>query len=191
MFISRLTGVVFDPPWNVPSDIAEAEILPKAAKDPGYLARNDFVWTGGRLQQLPGPKNSLGDIKFDLPSPFGVYLHDTPARSLFARPVRDLSHGCMRLEKPQALAEALLTPQGWTVEAITQAMAAGHTQATALHKPLPLYVLYWTVVAQPGGQPLFRTDIYGWDRKLTEALAGAAADPLAVLASSGCAVEAG
>jgi murein L,D-transpeptidase YcbB/YkuD len=173
MFVSRLTSVVFDPPWNVPSDIAKAEILPKAAKDPGYLARNDFVWVDDRLQQLPGPKNALGDIKFDLPSPFGVYLHDTPARSLFARSSRALSHGCMRLEKPQALAEALLTHQGWTPQAIAEAVAAGHTQVTPLRQSLPLYVLYWTVVVQPDGEPQFRPDIYGWDRKLSEALAGA------------------
>ncbi len=176
MFVSHLTAVVFDPPWNVPRDIAKAEILPKASKDPGYLVRNNFVWADGRLQQLPGPKNALGDIKFDLPSPFGVYLHDTPARSLFARPARALSHGCMRLEKPQALAEALLTPQGWTPQAIALAVAAGHTRTTMLQRTLPLYVVYWTVIVQSDGETQFRPDIYGWDRKLTQALASAPAE---------------
>lgn len=194
MFISQLTSVVFDPPWNVPSDIAQKEILPKARKDPGYLARNRFVFVDGHLQQLPGPKNALGDIKFDLPSPFGVYLHDTSARSLFGRQARALSHGCMRLEKPQALAEALLAPQGWTAQAVADAVGAGHTQATPLKRTLPLYVLYWTVTAQPGGPPLFRQDIYGWDQKLTEALAAAAAPPplaLAAAPETGCAVVTG
>lgn len=175
MFASHLTSVVFDPPWNVPTDIAQHEILPKAAKDPGYLAREDFIWTGGRLQQRAGPKSSLGLIKFDLPSPFGVYLHDTPAKSLFARRARALSHGCMRLEKPQALATALLAPQGWSPELVSAAMAAGQTQAVPLKRTLPLYVVYWTVAVGADNAPLFRPDVYGWDRKLTNALFGAEA----------------
>jgi murein L,D-transpeptidase YcbB/YkuD len=170
MFASRLTGVVFDPPWNVPDSIASAEILPKAAKDPGYLARNGFTRVDGRLQQRPGPKNSLGLIKFDLPSPFGVYLHDTPAKALFARPVRTLSHGCMRLEKPAALAEILLAPQGWTAESIATAMAAGRTQAVPLKTTTPLFVVYRTVSVDPHGEIVFRPDPYGWDRRLASAL---------------------
>jgi len=177
MFISALTSVVFDPPWNVPSTIAEEEILPKAARDPGYLARNDFVMIDGRVQQLPGPKNALGAVKFDLPSPFGVYLHDTPAKSLFARSQRALSHGCMRLEKPQALAEALLAPQGWTGEAVSAALAAGHTQATPLRRPTPLEVVYWTATVSPEGRVQFRPDVYGWDRELLAALANVTAIP--------------
>lgn len=175
MFISALTSVVFDPPWNVPQDIAAEEILPKAARDPGYLSRNDFVLIDGRVQQRPGPKNALGSVKFDLASPFGVYLHDTPAKALFAQSRRTLSHGCMRLEKPQALAEALLGAQGWTSAAVSQAMAAGHTQATPLHIPVPLYVLYWTADVSPAGHVRFRPDVYGWDRELLNALAHVAA----------------
>lgn len=170
MFASALTGVVFDPPWNVPADIAAQEILPKAARDPDYLARNDYVLTDGRVQQRPGPKNALGAIKFDLTSPFGVYLHDTPAKALFARSQRTLSHGCMRLEKPQALAEALLGTQGWSPDAVAQAMAAGRTQAIALRAPLPLYVLYWTAEAPLDGRVRFRPDVYGWDKALLDAL---------------------
>jgi murein L,D-transpeptidase YcbB/YkuD len=173
MFASRLTAVVFDPPWNVPDSIAAAEIWPKAARDPGYLARNDFVVVDGRLQQRPGPKSALGLIKFDLPSPFGVYLHDTPAKSLFARRLRALSHGCMRLEKPQALAAALLAAQGWTDERVTAAMAAGRTQAVALQTQTPLYVVYRTAGLDTHGEIVFRADPYGWDRRLDDALHGA------------------
>jgi murein L,D-transpeptidase YcbB/YkuD len=114
-------------------------------------------------------------IKFDLPSPFGVYLHDTPAKTLFARSPRAFSHGCMRLEKPQALAETLLAPQGWTSEAVAAAIATGATQSVALRRPLPLYVLYFTVTATADGAVQFRPDVYGWDRKLSAALAGAPA----------------
>ncbi|MGZ6015030.1 MAG: L,D-transpeptidase family protein, partial [Phenylobacterium sp.] len=183
IFASRLTAVVFAPPWNVPKDIADEEILPKAARDPGYLARNDFDLVDGRVVQRPGPKNALGNVKFDLPSPFGVYLHDTPARTLFARRTRTLSHGCMRLEKPQALAEHLLTPQGWTPDAVAAAMAAGQTQAVSLKQPLPLFVVYWTVTTEPGGRGHFRPDPYGWDRALTEALARASETRIASAAT--------
>lgn len=164
---------MFNPPWNVPAEIASKEILPKEARDPGYLARNDFVQIDGRLQQLPGPKNALGVVKFDLPSPFGVYLHDTPAKALFDRSRRALSHGCMRLEKPQALAEALLGPQGWSSDSVVQAVAAGRTQTTALRTPLPLYVVYWTADLSPEGRVRFRPDVYGWDKELLAALAKA------------------
>ena len=171
MFGSRLEAVVFNPPWNVPASIASAELLPKEAKNPGYLAANDFVYVDGHLQQKAGPKSALGQYKFDLPSPFGVYLHDTPSKSAFGRRMRALSHGCMRLEKPRELAELLLAPQGWTAAAVAAAVATGKTQAVALKTPRPLYVMYWTAVADASGQVTFQPDVYGWDRPLQDALA--------------------
>jgi murein L,D-transpeptidase YcbB/YkuD len=193
MFASALEAVVFNPPWNVPRSIAEAEILPKAAKDPGYLARNAYVWVDGHLQQRPGPKSALGLVKFDLQNPFGVYLHDTPSRAAFQRRNRALSHGCMRLEMPQELAQRLLATQGWTPEAIDRAIDAKATLRTPLKTRTPLYVTYWTAVAGPAGQVDFRPDVYGWDRKLTSALA-AAEPPLTGRAGSppagdGCTVS--
>jgi murein L,D-transpeptidase YcbB/YkuD len=171
MFASALDAVVFNPPWNVPTSIAEAELLPKEAKDPGYLKRNDFIWTDGHLQQLPGPKSALGLLKFDLPSPFGVYLHDTPSRGAFQRPMRALSHGCMRLEKPQDLAERLLGAQGWTDDSIDRAIEAAQTLRVGLKVRTPLFVVYRTAVANAAGEVDFRPDVYGWDRKLDTALA--------------------
>jgi murein L,D-transpeptidase YcbB/YkuD len=170
-FASHLDSVVFNPPWNVPASIAQKEILPKAAKDPGYLAREDFVWVEGRLQQRAGPKSALGKVKFDLPSDFGVYLHDTPARSGFARRVRALSHGCMRLEKPRELAAALLAPQGWTPERVDSAIDGGKTATFRIAAKTPLFVLYWTAVADADGRVDFRPDVYGWDQELADALA--------------------
>jgi murein L,D-transpeptidase YcbB/YkuD len=184
-FASKLDSVVLNPPWNVPASIAEAEILPKAAKDPDYLARNDYVMVDGHLQQKPGPKDALGQIKFDLASPFGVYLHDTPSKAAFSRQVRTLSHGCMRLEKPRDLANILLGAQGWTPEAVNAAIATGKTQATSLKTRLPLYVLYWTAVVDEKGVVEFRPDVYGWDAKLVEALGGLQA----VLADAGPATD--
>lgn len=171
MFASRLEAVVVNPPWNVPSSIATAEILPKAARDKGYLARNGFRFVDGRLQQRPGPGNSLGRLKFDLPSPFGVYLHDTPGKSAFARRVRALSHGCMRLEKPRELAVALLGPQGWTLPQIDAAIAQMTTRRIGLDKPVPLFVVHRTAFVDADGLHL-RPDVYGWDAALTRALAG-------------------
>ncbi len=174
MFASRLESVIFNPPWNVPASIAAKELLPHERRDPGYLARNDFVFVNGALRQRPGPLNALGRLKFDFPSPFGVYLHDTPARAAFALTDRWRSHGCVRLERPLELAAALLGPQGWTGERIDAAIEAGDTSRAAIATPIPLYVLYWTVVIAPDGAPEFRRDAYGWDAKLTQALARSA-----------------
>lgn len=170
LFASRLEAVIFNPPWRVPDSIAKAELLPKAARNPGYLAANDFVFDNGRLVQKPGPKNALGQIKFDLPSPFGVYLHDTPAKSLFARRMRALSHGCMRLEKPKELAVQLLAGQGWTPEQIDAAIAAKATKQVNLVKPIPLFVNYFTAFTDARGLVNFVPDSYGWDDDLIAAM---------------------
>lgn len=171
MFASQLESVVINPPWNVPASIASAEILPKAARDPGYLARNGFRFVDGRLQQRPGPGNSLGRLKFDLPSPYGVYLHDTPGRSAFARRTRTLSHGCMRLEAPRDLAARLLGPQGWTLARIDAAIAKVTTQRVDLTTHLPLFVIYRTAFVDAAGLNLW-PDPYGWDAALARALDG-------------------
>lgn len=176
MFASRLEAVVLNPPWNVPASIAAKELYPKEAAHPGYLARNHIRVVDGQLQQAPGPKNSLGRLKFDLPSPFGVYLHDTPARSLFAQTNRALSHGCIRLEQPRELAAILLAPKGWTAQALDTAIEAGPTLRIALPRQTPLYVVYSTAWVDGDGAVNFRKDVYGWDHRLVQALA---ARPLA------------
>jgi murein L,D-transpeptidase YcbB/YkuD len=186
LFASRLTAVVFNPPWNVPESIAAGEILPRARREADYLARNGFFWAGGRLQQKPGPGNALGRIKFDLPSPYGVYLHDTPVKSAFARPVRTLSHGCMRLEKPEALALALLSPQGWTEADVQRAIEAGATRRVAIDQPLALLVTYQTAWVDPAGELRFAPDVYGWDAKLSARLPGRTQGKLAARLDSEC-----
>jgi murein L,D-transpeptidase YcbB/YkuD len=173
MFASRLEAVVFNPPWNVPASIASREIAPKAARDPTYLSRHHYVITPNGLQQLAGPDNALGRLKFDLPSPFGVYLHDTPSQGAFARPMRALSHGCMRLEKPLELATALLAEQGWTRAQVDSAVATGTTRRVSLAQPTPLFVVYRTAFVDEAGQAQFRPDVYGWDEELSGALLAA------------------
>lgn len=168
MFQDRIEAVVLNPPWNVPHDIAVREIWPKIRKDRGYMAREGFVVRpNGELQQLPGPKCALGTIKFDLPNRFGVYMHDTPARSLFGQDSRAFSHGCMRLEQPNALAKRILkgTP-GWSDDQIDFVILSGTTQRIVLAAPVPVFVFYWSVFVDDQGQVQFRPDLYGWDAKL-------------------------
>jgi murein L,D-transpeptidase YcbB/YkuD len=168
MFADHILAVVFNPPWNVPSDIAARETWPAIRRHPGYMARERFVVRpGGGLQQLPGPMCALGAIKFDLGNRFGVYLHDTPSRSLFTRDMRALSHGCMRLEKPNALAERLLAGDpAWPQAAIDAALQGGKTVRAPLLRPVPLYVAYWSVFVDDQGRVQFRPDVYHWDEKL-------------------------
>ncbi|TAJ73606.1 MAG: murein L,D-transpeptidase [Phenylobacterium sp.] len=170
MFASSVDAVILNPPWNVPASIAANELLPAEARRPGLLASMGIRWVDGHLQQRPGPKNSLGVIKFDVTSRFGVYLHDTPGKGLFVQPVRAFSHGCMRLEQPRDLALALLAPQAWAPASLDEAIAAGVTRRINLQRRVPLYVVHWTVRAEADGRLSFRPDIYGWDRKLAAAL---------------------
>lgn len=172
IFQSRIHSVVLNPPWNVPDRIAREELFPKAARDPGYLARNGFVRIGGRLQQQPGPKSALGLVKFDLNSPFGVYLHDTPGRDAFRRSERHLSHGCMRVENPLVLADLLLGPQGRGGSRMKADLAAAATLRIGLARQEPLLVVHWTVRPGPDGRAGFLKDVYGWDARLASVLSG-------------------
>ncbi|SEL08715.1 Murein L,D-transpeptidase YcbB/YkuD [Sphingomonas palmae] len=171
MLVSSIHSVVLNPPWNVPSSIADKELWPKERANPGYLKRNGFrvIDTGGggkRLQQS-SEKSALGRYKFDFPNDFAVYLHDTPAQAGFSRFDRLASHGCVRLEKPEALAKLLMktTPQ-WQPEAIDATVAAGKTVRAQMAQPVAVYLLYWTAFASPSGQVGFRDDPYNWDSDL-------------------------
>ena len=172
IFQSRIHSVVLNPPWNVPTRIAREEILPRAARDPGYLSRNGFTQTAGGLQQKPGPGSALGRVKFDFNNAFGVYLHDTPGRDAFRRSERHLSHGCMRVENPLVLADRLLTPQGRGGARMRADLAAAATLRIALARQEPLFVVHWTVRPEDDGQAGFLDDVYGWDARLATALSG-------------------
>lgn len=172
-FRDAIESIVFNPPWNVPPRIAVKEVWPKIRRIPGYMQRERFVVrSNGQLQQLPGPKSALGLIKFNLPNPYGVYLHDTPSKSLFAKDFRAQSHGCMRVEKPVELAKHLLRNNAaWPDSRIDEVLASGGpTLEVPLARSVPVYVFYWTVVTDDQGQVGFRQDVYGWDRTLMAAL---------------------
>jgi len=162
----RMTTVVFSPYWNIPTDIVDKEITPKIEKDPEYLDKQHIeVDDRGRYRQLPGPGNSLGRVKFLFPNHFNVYLHDTPAQALFNRVERDFSHGCVRVDDPDALARYVLRDQPeWTAEKISAAMQSGTEQAVKLKSPLPIYLVYFTAWEE-GGALKTVPDVYGLDRR--------------------------
>ena len=121
---TSIDGLWFNPPWNVPKDIAEG-MLAKARHDPTYLARHNMVvLPDGGLQQRGGGTSALGQLMFHMKNRFDVYLHDTPSKNLFGRDDRRFSHGCIRVEDPRKLA-ALLMRQ--PIEAIDESIATGST----------------------------------------------------------------
>jgi murein L,D-transpeptidase YcbB/YkuD len=160
-FQVAIDAIWFNPPWNIPPDITENEIMPLIQKDPEYLAKHNLVMLpNGILQQKAGPYSGLGYLMFDMNNKFDVYLHDTPGRDLFKRDNRRISHGCIRVENPRELA-ALVMKQ--SREEIDQAIATGDTNRTKVPQPVPVFVIYETAFAGPDGKLQFRPDIYGRD----------------------------
>ncbi|WP_407948099.1 murein L,D-transpeptidase [Parvibaculum sp.] len=164
-----INTIIVNPPWVVPRSIYVGEIAPAIARDPDYLGKHDMFWQEGQLVQRPGPRNSLGRLKFEFASPFAVYLHDTNAPSLFASDNRFRSHGCIRLEKPLDLAVRLLEPE-WPRERIEAAIAAGETARLPMSRSMPVVVAYWTAFVEEDGTVEFRDDIYGRDAALAALL---------------------
>jgi L,D-transpeptidase YcbB len=170
-FAARVTEVIVNPWWNVPDSIASKELWPKQRRDPSYFARERMVVTDSRIRQRPGPWNALGRLKFNMPNRYNVYLHDTPAKSLFEQSFRAFSHGCIRLEKPLNLALHLLGDQPqWTAAAIEREIAAGNERAIRLTTPKPVYVLYWTAWVGDDGEVEFHRDHYERDGAIEAAL---------------------
>ena len=167
-FEATINGVLFNPPWNIPSYIADKEILPKANRDPNYLAEHNMViLPDGIVQQRAGPNSGLGQLMLDMTNRFDVYLHDTPGKNAFGRDDRRISHGCIRVEQPRELA-ALLMQQ--SAEAIDQAIATGDTAESPLPAPVPVFVVYETAFADADGRLQFRPDFYGRDAEIWQNL---------------------
>ena len=190
IFSDTLRTVVFSPYWDVPISISRAEIIPKARKDMSYLAKNHYEIVRGdldnspvlpnddgsldlvakgiaRIRQQPGPTNSLGGVKFLFPNSYNIYFHDTPSRTAFSKARRDVSHGCIRLSQPAALAQFLLQDQPeWNTVAIDSSMHMVKPRRVAVTQPRPVFILYSTAMATQDGQTYFYPDIYGYDREL-------------------------
>jgi L,D-transpeptidase YcbB len=195
MFSSEMKYVIFRPPWNVPLSIQIKEMVPAIAKDPEYLLKGNYEITdrygnvvsdghvnplilselrSGKLalRQRPGPDNSLGLVKFVIPNDHDVYLHGTPAMSLFSQSRRDFSHGCIRVEDPLALALWVLQDQPeWTAESMRAAVNGDKTVSVNVRQPIPVFVVYTTAVAEETGAVRFFEDIYKQDAALAKELA--------------------
>jgi murein L,D-transpeptidase YcbB/YkuD len=171
VFSDSMQYVVFRPYWNATDSIAAKELWPKVEADPTFLDRNDYeiVNEAGkeRIRQKPGDKNALGLVKFMFPNSFDIYMHDTPEDQLFAKDVRAFSHGCIRLEKPEEMAQWVL---GWTPEQVKNAMESGPDDRTLkLKQKVPVYIVYFTTVIRDG-RLYFGNDLYGRDGPLVAAV---------------------
>jgi L,D-transpeptidase YcbB len=194
VFSNQIKYLEFNPYWNVPHSIAVKEELPKLRANPAARQASGFEavvdgravpltainWqsmSAGNLRvqirQRPGPNNALGRVKFMFPNQFNVYLHDTPARSLFSRSERAFSHGCIRLARPIDLAEQVLHGvPGWDRARIDRVLASKERTVVHLTSPLPVHLTYATTWLDEHGAVQFRPDIYGRDTKLEKALIG-------------------
>ncbi|WP_348800386.1 L,D-transpeptidase family protein [Flavobacterium adhaerens] len=171
IFSGMMRYIVFSPYWVVPQSIINSEIKPGMAKDKNYLAKKNLEWNKGQVRQLPGKNNSLGLVKFLFPNSNNIYLHDTPAKSLFERESRAFSHGCVRVGKPRELAiELLKDDPKWTPERIDEAMHAGKEKWHTLKNKVPVYIGYFTAWVDREGNMNFYNDIYQRDESLLKLL---------------------
>jgi L,D-transpeptidase YcbB len=176
-FVSTISDVLFNPPWNIPRSIAQKEILPKLAADPDYLSHHHMRFrSGGSIQQEAGPYSALGRLKFEMTDRYDVYLHDTPLKSLFQSAARLMSHGCVRVENPRTLAQLLLEQ---SPESIDKGIAVGHTNRRSLPAPVPIFILYQTAYVESDGLIRFSSDPYERDDEIWQHLTRTQQAPLA------------
>jgi murein L,D-transpeptidase YcbB/YkuD len=171
IFSGMLSYIVFSPYWNLPQSIINKEVKPGMAKNKNYLEKHNMEWNNGQVRQKPGANNSLGLVKFIFPNSNDIYMHDTPAKTLFSQESRAFSHGCIRVGKPRDLAIAILKDDpSWTPEKIDRAMHAGKENTVVLKSKIPVYIGYFTAWVNAGGEINFYDDIYGRDERLAELL---------------------
>ena len=183
---ARIGAINFNPNWTVPTSIIRKEIIPKMRRDPTYLAKSRIRmldaagqevdptaidWSGNAavnytLRQDPGTANSLGLVRIAMPNRESVYMHDTPSKRFFARDLRFLSHGCVRVSGVLDLVAWLLAPQGWTREVVDMAIASAARKDVRIPQPVPVAWVYATGFVTQDGLVHFRDDIYGLDRQL-------------------------
>jgi murein L,D-transpeptidase YcbB/YkuD len=193
VFSDSIVGIALNPSWNVPDDIARAELLPELKRDPEYLEKHgmelleswrddarvlradSIAWedmdSAGfkfRVREKPGGEGALGDVKFILTNPFNIYLHDTPQKGGFAHARRAFSHGCVRVEKPLDLALWVLAGDPlWDRKRLETEIATGEPMIIPLRdRGVPIHILYWTAFTDKEEGLQFRPDVYGWDRRM-------------------------
>lgn len=195
VFAHMMKYLIFRPYWNVPVDIAKKELVPHMERSPGYLEAHNYevvnskgevqsgvsvervAHGGAMVREKPGPKNSLGLVKFMFPNQYDIYLHSTPQQELFSRTRRDFSHGCVRVEKPADLATWVLQGQmdkggqDWDLEHVTEAMQNGDdNHQVNLKTPLPIVIFYLTARVDEDGKVAFFDDLYGYDADMQKVL---------------------
>lgn len=194
-FSRDMSYMEFNPTWTVPQSIANAELIPKEREQPGYLRSRQFDYlkrVGNRLVRVPpdtvsaadflskpfpytlqqrgGGLNDLGRIKFMMPNPYAIYLHDTPSKHHFSLAERAFSHGCIRLSDPDAMASLLMREDGNSPERIRKALQASNTHRIALRTHIPTHLTYMTTWIDDAGTLQRRGDIYQHDSALMSAL---------------------
>lgn len=180
---ANITSVNLNPYWTAPMSIVKADIIPHMRKDPSFIAKSNMKLLGAEnkeidpasvnwatlknpyfyVRQEPGPTNSLGQMKIDMPNSEAVYMHDTPKKTLFRNDVRFNSSGCARIEGVRDLAAWLLEGSEWTRQSIEDEIAKGERKNITLKKSVPVAWVYLTGWQGADGQVQFRDDIYGLD----------------------------
>ena len=191
VFKGKMSYIIINPTWTVPRSIARGMIA-KIKKNPNYLTEKNFMvvdskrnpvdeqqidWSALSRKNFPywfvqraSPSNALGQIKFMLPNKHAIYLHDTPAKSLFGREQRAFSHGCVRVDQPFKLAEHILSDdEAWSAQTLQSTVDSAETTRVNLAKPLDVFLMYWTASQNSDGFH-FYPDIYKRDQVVLNAL---------------------
>ena len=192
VFNDEMELVVFNPSWGVPPSIIAKEYLPKLRRDPGYLDRIGFKVVNQKgkvvssrsvswrsygskvpygIQQPPGSKNALGEVKFLFPNTHNIYMHDTPTRELFEEDKRAFSHGCVRVQNPRQFAAVLL---GWDAAEVDKHIETPKSETVRLKEKIPVYLTYFTAWPDETGRIRYYEDIYGRDKAMEDARSTAA-----------------
>ena len=167
IFVTDAVAITINPSWHIPKSIVEKEIKPKIEKDQAYLNAKGISQKNGEYVQNPGPANALGLVKFEMPNNYDVYLHDTPSKQAFLSDDRALSHGCVRVEAIRPLAANVL---GIGEDELANKIAENQTRRQPIAQPIPVYILYWTVLPKADGTLMFAKDIYGRDARVASAM---------------------
>ncbi|CDH22752.1 L,D-transpeptidase [Xenorhabdus bovienii] len=190
---SELNNVVINPPWTVPTSMTRKDIAPRAMRDPSYFRSRGYTvfssWSNDakvidpssinwevttpnnfpyRIRQAPGPTNSLGRFKFNMPNSEAIYLHDTPNQASFGREMRAVSSGCVRVNKAPELANMLLGNAGWNKDRVSNSLKTWTTAYVNIPKKIPVFLYYQTAWVDEGGVPQYRADIYDYDMSARE-----------------------
>ena len=194
VFQSHVSHLVVNPDWTVPRRIAVEDLLPQLQRDPLSLAdkgirilrrENDELvevdplaedWLAYNkhnfpylLRQSPGAHNSLGRVKFMMPNPYAIYIHDTPAQGLFRKSVRTLSSGCIRVERALDLASLILTADDPAEPPpLSGYLETGETVQVPIGSQLPVYLVYFTARVDEQGELYLYDDVYGRDLPLLD-----------------------